>query len=499
MLQPTPVARGISLDAVLDNPRFFGGPAVHVTSCCGDSRQCKPGDLFAALVGPNYDGHNFAHQAVQRGAAAVLAERVLPLGVPTCLVDDTRQAYGTICHALAGNPSQQLPVIGISGTHGKTTTAMLVAAILEAANFHPGIMSSLGYCDGEVAVTDKRTTAGPAELANWLVRMGNNGCSHAIVEASCVGLAQRRLAGIELDAAIMTNVRRAHTDDCGSVLNYRSIKQRLFDLLKPEGFVVINTDDPASKFFLDRIHNPIITVGMRSNAELEAELIDRNHCEQMFLLSAGQETIPVRTRLIGNQHIYNCLEAAALGLVLGIDMDTIVRGIESVDLIPGRMERIDCGQDFAVYVDAAQNADSLAGALRTLRTVTEGRLICVYGSPGERERSERPLLGRTVERMADIGIVTSNNPGGEEPLQIAHDILDGMDRPAQAHLIPDRARAIGWSLWEARAGDTVLIAGRGQEKTHRVGDRREDFNDREVAKFFLARQGRDDAPSGSRN
>lgn len=478
-------ARGISLQSLLDDARYFGGDRIRVSSCCGDSRQCRPGDLFAAMIGPNHDGHDFAYQAIERGASAVLAERILPLGVPTCLVDDSRVAYGRVCHALAGTPADQLPVIGISGTHGKTTTAMLIAAILEAAEERVGIISSLGYCDGEDVVTGGRTTPGPAELANWLVRMANNGCTRAIVEASCTGLAQQRLAGLELDVAVMTNVRRAHLDAFGSVLNYRRIKKRLFDHLKPEGFAVINADDPSSKFLLSEISNPVITVGMQNAAELEAEVVERHRSEQMFLLTAGQETIPVRTSIIGNHHVYNCLEAAALGLVLGIDLDTIVRGIESLDCVPGRMERIECGQPYGTFVDVAASADSLAAALRALRSVTPNRLICVYGSHGEREKSERPLLGRTVERMADIGIITNNNPGAEEPLQIAHDILDGMDRPAQSHLIPDRARAIGWALGNARKGDTVLISGRGHEKEHYVGDRREEFDDRQVARFFL--------------
>ncbi len=485
MLHSAPAARGISLASVLENPRFFGGDNVKVTSCSGDSRQIRPGDLFAALIGPNCDGHDYAQKAIEAGATAVLAERMLPLSVPTCLVDDSREAYGRICHALAGNPVNQIPAIGISGSHGKTTTAMLISAVLEAAGHRPGIIGSLGYCDGDKVEIDRRTTPGPAELASWLVRMANNGCSHAVIEASCAGLAQRRLAGIELDVALMTNVRRAHMDLCGSVINYRSIKQRLFDLLKPEGVAIVNADDPASRFFLDKITNPLITIGMQSAAELEAELIDRNHCEQVFLLTAGQETIPVRTQIIGNHHIYNCLEAAALGLVLGIDMDTIVRGLESVESVPGRMERIDSGQDFPVYVDAASNPDSLASTLRSLRTITSERLICVYGARGERDQEDRPLIGRTVERMADLGILTSNHPGVEEPLQIAHDVLDGMDRPAAAHLIPDRGKAIGWALSVAEPGDTVVIVGRGQEREHHVGDRCDDFDDREVARFFL--------------
>ncbi len=343
-----------------------------VTACCGDSRHCKPGDLFAAILGCDRDGHDFAGEAVKRGASAILAERPLPVGVPTCIVDDSRTAYGRVCQALAGDPSNDMSVIGITGSHGKTTTALLLAAILEAESRSVGLLTSLGYCDGHDVITDVEATPPSPQLARWLASSQQNGCHHAVVEASSVGLAEHRLAGVTLDAAVMTNIRRAHLDLHGSVMNYRRIKQRILSHLKPDGFVVANADDPASKFFLSNVKHPLITFGVQSDAEITAELLEMLPDEQTILLSAGSETVPVRTRIIGQQHIYNCLAAAATGLVLGIDLTTVVRGIESLKHIPGRMELLPADVPFHTYVDQGQTADTLAAALKSLRRVTAG-------------------------------------------------------------------------------------------------------------------------------
>jgi len=255
--------------------------------------------------------------------------------------------------------------------------------------------------------------------------------------------------------------------------------------LKPEGFVVLNADDPTCEKLLDEIGHPVLTVGMRNPAELTATVIERYQSEQTFLLHAGNESVAVRTRMIGEHHIYNCLAAAAVGLVMGIELSTVVRGIESVEGIPGRMERIDCGQPFGVFVDEARTPGSLSACLKALRRVTPGRVICVYGPDGRRPSELRPQLGTVVERGADVGIITANNPRHHEPLQIAHDVLDGYDRPGSAHVMPGRQRAIEWALGNAGRGDAVLIAGKGAETFQMVGGKKQTFDDREVARAWL--------------
>ena len=450
---------GISLREVLPGGRFIGAQDIRVTSCCCDASKCRQGDLFVALDDLDEDGHDLVQEAVRRGASSVLAERPLPVDVPVCLVSDSRDAFGRVCQALAGDPSQELRVVGVTGTSGKTTTSLLITSILEEAGQCVGIMGSLGYCDSVETAKSTGGTSPSTELANWLARMRVNGCSHAVLEVSSIALATRQTAGIEFEAVCLTNIRRDHLDFHGSVLNYRNAKGRLFQQLRPDGFVVINADDPTSKFFLSRLESPVLTVAMKEAAELTATVIERHRSEQTFLLSAGQDTVPVRTRIIGDHHVYNCLGAAAIGMGYGIDLPTVARGLESVSSIPRRMERIECGQPYGVYLDQATTPDALAMVLRTLREVTDGRLICVFGAPGDRDVSRRPMLGRVVERGADLGVITSENPGVEPPLAIIHDILDGYNRPSRGHVLPDRAKAICWALSEANAGDSVLIVG----------------------------------------
>jgi UDP-N-acetylmuramoyl-L-alanyl-D-glutamate--2,6-diaminopimelate ligase len=288
-----------------------------------------------------------------------------------------------------------------------------------------------------------------------------------------------------LDVGVVTNVRRDHIDFHGSLQNYRRAKSLLFRQLKPDGVAVVNADDPSSKFVLQAVDQPVLTVGMHLPAELTATVIERHAGEQTFLLTAGNETVAVQTQMIGDHHVHNCLSAAAVGLLSGLDLTTIARGLESVGRIPGRMEPIVCGQPFGVYVDRARTPDTLAVTLRALRSVTSGRLICVFGAAGGIDGSQRPLLGRVVERGADLGVITNDNPRHEQPLQIAHDIIDGYGRPARSHILPDRAEAIRWALSQARPGDAVLIAGKGDRRYQIIGNHRQFFDDGEVARGWL--------------
>jgi len=226
-------------------------------------------------------------------------------------------------------------------------------------------------------------------------------------------------------------------------------------------------------------------VGMRMPAELTAEVVERYAGEQTFLLTAGNETVAVQTRMFGDHHVRNCLAAAAVGVVLGLDLTTVARGLESLAHVPGRLEPIACGQPFGVYVDYARTPDTLAVGLRALRQVTSGRVICVFGASPDGDPAERPLLGRVVERSADLGIITGDNPQWHPPLEIAHDIIDGYHRPARAHVLPNRAEAIRWALGQAEPGDAVLIAGKGDQGGQMADDEEWCFDDREVAREWL--------------
>jgi UDP-N-acetylmuramoyl-L-alanyl-D-glutamate--2,6-diaminopimelate ligase len=475
----------VSLRELFEDAHISGAGDVRVGSCSCDSRTCQSGDVFVAVSGRSFDGHDFAAEAVARGARAIVAERPLDLGVPVCLVSDSREALGRICQALAGYPSRRLRVIGVTGTNGKTTTTQLIAGVLEAAGYRTGVLGTLEYFDGvEAAPADLTTPLAPA-LADWLGRMAANGCSHAVVEISSHAIAERRIGGIELSAACLTNLRRDHLDYHRSLVDYHGTKSRIFHQLAPGGVAVINADDPASLEYAPLVPGGVLSIALHNPANLTAELVERSKSEQTFLLSAGEMTAAVRTTMIGDHHISNCLMAAAVGLAEGIELTTIVRGLENVGRVPGRLERIECGQPFGVYVDYAHTPDALAVSLDTLREVTAGRLICVFGAGGNRDARKRPLMGRAVEERAQVAIVTTDNPRYEDPQTIAAEVISGFARPAEARYMPDRAEAIRYALTLASADDCVLIAGRGHETHQAIAGEQFPLDDCDVARRYL--------------
>jgi UDP-N-acetylmuramoyl-L-alanyl-D-glutamate--2,6-diaminopimelate ligase len=485
-------ARGINLRQLLPEASIFGADEIYVESCTADSRQCNDGDLFVALIGSHVDGHDYVADALSRGASAIIAERYLPTsGVPICVVPDSRVALGKLSQALAGNPSQQLKVIGVTGTNGKTTTCWLIASILEAAGFRAGLTSTIANSDGAAVEPSQMTTPSAPQLAEWLSRMAANECTHAVMEVSSHALAQARVAGINFNAACVTNVRRDHLDFHNTLQNYHDAKARLLQQVDSDGFVVVNADDAVASSFLSLTTRPSLTIGLENEAQLTATVIERQLSEQTFLLHAGNNSVPVRTRIIGDQHVYNCLSAAAVGLLYGIELPDIVRGLERLEKVPGRMERIECGQEFGVFVDYAHTPEALEAVLRSLRALTAGRLICVFGAGGERDRGKRPLMAKAVESAADVAVLTDDNPRREDAAKIRREILRGFDALDAIVVKPDRAEAIAWALDQAVAGDCVLIAGKGHEEYQTVGAQRHWFDDREVARLWLY----DHAPS----
>lgn len=474
---------GIHLRGLLPKARFLGARDIHVQSCTTDASQCRPGDLFVAVVDDERDGHEDAAEAVGRGARAVLAERLLPLSVPTCLVGDTRTAYGRICQALAGSPCDHLNVIGVTGSNGKTSTSHLIASIFREAREKAATITCLRPVGNRPSRGD--ATPAPHDLARSLHTMARDGISHAVVELSDTGLAQRRVAGMHFSSAVLTNVRRDHAEKYGSIRQFRSVTGRVFEQMKAESPVVLNADDPASHYFLDRLPNPVLTFGIRNDAELTATVLERQSWEQTFLLHAGPETYPVCTRMIGDHHVYNCLAAAAIGLLNGVDLATIVRGLERVDSLPGRLERVECGQSFSVFIDSARTPDALTAALRSVRQVTRGRVLCVMGAEGERHEALRPQLGRVLDRLAHVSVLTSDDPRSESPLEVVHQMLDGYNRPGKALVRPDRRAAIHWAFEQARPGDAVVIAGKGELDTQEIGPRVLPWSDRDIAREWL--------------
>lgn len=475
----------ISLRQLLSGAQFFGAADVLATSVSCDSRTCRPGDVFVALVGDDLDGHDFIAEALERGAAAIVAQQPLECDAPCCVVADTREAFGRLCQALAGNPNQSLKLIGVTGTNGKTTTSHLIASILQAAGMPCGVMGTLGSSDSVDETPAGLTTPSAPELANWLARTAQNGCKYAVLEVSSHAVAQRRIAGLEFSEIVLTNLRRDHLDYHHTVSDYHRAKTELFQYLSPAGVAVINADDPASRACVPLIPGGVLSFGLKRPADITATLIERFKSEQTFLLTAGDATVAVRTAMIGDHHIHNCLAATAVALAEGIDLATIARGLEAIASVPGRMERIECGQPFGVFVDFAHTADALSAVLSTLREVTAGKLLCVFGAGGNRDTQKRPQMGRVVEELADMVIVTNDNPRREEPSVIAAEILAGMKNPSHARWVPQRSEAIHYALSLAGPDDVVLIAGRGHETHQIVGYDEIALDDREVARRYL--------------
>jgi UDP-N-acetylmuramoyl-L-alanyl-D-glutamate--2,6-diaminopimelate ligase len=386
---------------------------------------------------------------------------------------------------LAGDPACRLKTIGVTGTNGKTTTSYLIASVLAAGGYKTGVLGTLGYFDGAEWGDAGWTTPPQNVLATWMGRMVANGCTHAVMEVSSHALAQQRLAAVPLDVACVTNVRRDHLDYHATWREYRNAKARIFDYLTPEGFAVVNVDDAASDGLMAEINGPVLSVGVERPAEITGIVVERFPSEQTFLLSAGNETAPVRTPLIGTHNLLNCLVAAAVGTVYSIDLATIVAGLEAIERVPGRLERIECGQPFSVFVDYAHTPDALTSALDALRQVTSGRLICVFGAGGDRDKSKRRPMARAVESLADLAVVTSDNPRSERPEAIVDEIVAGFRDRSSAHTIVNRSEAIHWALEQAQPGDCVLIAGKGHETYQIIGEKRHKFDDREVASRWL--------------
>ena len=445
----------VSLDQLLPTATRTSTKAVVANSCTSDWRDVRPGDVYVALserLGHEEDGHAYVQKAVERGAIAIVCEEPVPVfDVPTYVLADSREAYGKLCQALSGTPHLSIPVIAVTGTHGKSTVVALLDSIFAVAGKHCGTISGIGCYDGMSHSAGVEVPTAP-ELASRLERMVAAGCTHALVEVSSEALAQAAFAGVAFDAVCITNVSDAHLDLHNSVVSYRNLKRRILDSLDPAGVAVFNADDPVSIKWLTHVDGPVLTFGTKDQAEVSAYLIQQHSNEQVFMITAGSQSAAVRTAMVGQHHVSNCLAAAAIALSYGIDLQAIAAGIEAVEKLPGRMERVDCGQGFPVYVDAADTADSLRASLRTARQLSSGRVICVLGDPGHATYSEQIAVAHVVGRLADVAIVAREFPQEEVG-------VDDSERRACVEVVADRAEAIACAVSLARPGDVVVIAG----------------------------------------
>lgn len=475
---------GIDLSDVLPDAQPINATRLKFRSACGKWSDCQPGDLYVAISEADFDGHEYAANAIQRGSIGVVTERLLAIKAPQFIVEDSRVAYGEICNALSGSPSKRMNTIGVTGTAGKTVTAHLIRSMLNHAGQTVGLSSSIETCFGDTidGPVDHPT---PPELASQLAKMVIGKCKSSVIELSGVQLARQQLAGIQLDGAVITNVLPTNLELHGSFENYQNALFRSFENVKPAGFAIVNADDPKAMELLNMAELPALTYGIHQPAEITAKLLDRNRCFQTFLLTTGNESTVVRTSTIGKQHLYNCLAAAATGLMLGISMESIVTGIETTSL-PGRLERVDYGQDFGIWIDSGSTPTQLNSAIAAVSQVCEGKIWCIGSTASSQTISDRRRLGSILERKTEKPIVTQAYASDKIDYEPCHQVLDGFEDPAKAHVMPDRVKAIQWALANAKPQDIVLITGAGEKKIARRGELENSITDRDVCSSCLA-------------
>lgn len=485
MSKPVVVQQGISLKSLLPEARFYNADDILVRSCCGKSEECQSDDLFVAIVDSEVDGHLFTQDAERRGATGILGERLVRSDLPICVVPDSRKAYARICQALAGTPCRHLKTVGVTGSHGKTSVCQILDSILSAGQNRVGRFDSTA-----VTVSGNRLSA---KLPNWtapqlafnMARFVLEDCSHAIVEQPSVCLATHALSGVQWDITVLTNIRRQHLDVHGSLENYRKVKLRPTADLKENGLAVINADDPVCHQLLPELEVPTLTFGIHQDANVQGQILESNWGEQTFLITAGSESVVVRSGIVGKQHVYNCLAAAAAGLALGLELSTIAKGLEQCQQLEGRLQAIHCGQSFKVMVDAADNAEQLAVALNVAKNHTTGRIICVATYEDDQSSEERFQMGRLLDRRCHLPVITSPGKAGQIDYEPTHQILDGFRKPNRAQISPDRIRAIEWALSQAQPDDLVLITGRGERPIATVDQERWHVTDAEVCRAWL--------------
>jgi UDP-N-acetylmuramoyl-L-alanyl-D-glutamate--2,6-diaminopimelate ligase len=470
------------LIAALAPEAVLGREPVEVRDLAYDTRAVSPGALFFAVPGLRADGHDFAAQAVESGAVALVVERDLEARVPQLVVPDSRAAMALAADAFFGEPTKELEVAGVTGTNGKTTSAFLLHSILECAGRRPGLVGTVESRIGGQARAVVRTTPEAIDLQRTFRELLDAGDRSVALEASSHASVLHRLDRVRFDVLVFTNLSQDHLDFHGSMEDYYAAKRRLFmGAASPPGSV--NVGDAWGRRLAEEIAGagraPLTTFGFADDADIRPVNLVLDGSGARF--EAGG--IELQTSLRGRFNVENVLGAVAAGLLLDVEEEDIAAGVTALRGVPGRFEAIDEGQSFTVLVDYAHTPDSLDNVLRTARDFADGRVLVVFGAGGDRDRGKRPLMGRIAADLADVVLVTSDNPRGEEPLAIIQDILQGSGMDVE--IDPDRRSAIARAVSLAEPGDVVVIAGKGHEQGQEIGAEKLPFDDREVAREAL--------------
>ena len=469
------------------NPiQTLGKLNVEIPGIAFDSRQVKKNYIFVAIQGFKQDGNDFKKQAMKTGAVAIVTENpTTSSSVTSIQVENARIALAKLAAAFYDFPHNKLHLIGITGTNGKTTTAYLIRSIFEAAGRPTGLLGTIEYIIGNERLPSQLTTPESLHLNGYLSAMVEFGQKHAVMEASSHGIAMERTHGLHFKNVVFTNLTHDHLDFHKSEEAYLAAKTRLFENLTSDDFALVNADDSASRTIQNQTRAQVFFYSLKDpSADFFAEEGALNGQKIVSITGYGHK-FEVTTKLIGHHNSYNILTAAAVGLLNEIKPDEIKTGIENLDQIPGRLEAVECGQHFHVFVDFAHNPDALKQTLLACRQIAEGKVIVVFGCGGARDPGKRPIMGKVAEELADLVFLTSDNPRREDPLKILEEIEQGILNKTEIQKISDRKTAIYEALHTATNGDAVLIAGKGHETYQDTNGEKRDFDDRIVAKEIL--------------
>ena len=486
----------VDLLAVVPGAEVTGhSPSGEILRVTADSRAARPGDVFVAIRGQKADGLDHAGEAVARGALAVVSDRPRPPEVAASVswvqVPEPRRALALLAARLAGNPAERLVLAGVTGTNGKTTTTTLLEALLARRHGRSGFLGTVAYRTGRRELPADRTTPDATVVQGLLAEMVAEGLPAAAVEVSSHALALDRVAGCLFDVAVFTNLTRDHLDFHSSLESYYLAKKSLFDLRKPGAAAVVNADDPSGKRLASEVAPPVVTYSPSGgDADVRAE--DARCDLSGTSLDVVSRTVRFRVTspLLGRFNVENLLAASAAGLALGMSPEDIASACAAVKSVPGRLERVEAGQPYAVLVDYAHTEDALRRLLSAVRELSDKKIILVFGCGGDRDRGKRAPMGRVAGELADIAIATSDNPRSESPEAILAEIEQGLiSSGATKYLkIVDRREAIRRAIELANPGTVVVIAGKGHETTQVIGDRELAFSDRAVAVEMIGRR-----------
>ncbi|MEP7059859.1 MAG: UDP-N-acetylmuramoyl-L-alanyl-D-glutamate--2,6-diaminopimelate ligase [Actinomycetota bacterium] len=481
MVPTFPSARDLA--AAVPGVVLFGDPEVRIEDASCDSREVAPGSVFFCIRGEHADGHAFAGAAVAAGAVAVVADhRLEGLAVPQLLAQGVREAAGPIAAEIFSHPARTFTIAGFTGTNGKTTCTYLMGSVFAAAGLTPGRIGTTGAWIDTDPVPIPRTTPEAPDLQRLLARMRTCGVRAVAMEVSSHALEQHRVGGFAMDVAVFTNLSQDHLDFHADMEHYFRAKARLFT--PPHALTaVVNIDDAYGRRLIGEAGVPVTTVGVDS---ADADLRARDVRVDAGGIGFRVDDLTIRSNLLGSFNVINCLEVVAAARRLGIAEDAIAEGIEALEGVPGRVESLDLGQGFLAVVDYAHTPDSIHSVLRAMRPLVSGKLICVFGCGGDRDRAKRPLMGAAAVSDADLTVITSDNPRSEDPLEIIRQIeIGAIAGPGAFTVEVDRRAAIKLALRSAVPGDGVVIAGKGHEAYQEVRGEMLSFDDREIARTEL--------------